>query len=789
MVNPHDADAAAQSAPKLSRYRSVREGAQSRQPAEAPNGSTAPPAARVQSSTSEQNPSIARSMSRYRRSRPATTNGRLPSDSPTHVVVDHQRSHPKQDPGNTREGENEHRSTRHATWDSERPGIKSAAHENELAKERHRQNAMAQLTVECGPTSSVPGRLRPNEGAQPRSHKEQQGSDQQGASSVHASFPDASRKSFLQRVKLSRPKEANKSDHPTTKYIEVSGDGMAAGVDAPISAVNAGERRVTVQYGDGPTELAVTPSTLAEDILISAARHLSRDIEPPRFILMESFQQLGLERPLRRYERVRDVMNSWVRDGDNRLFIIPPSSMEALSQLDIDQVPSERPAETTVYLYHSQRPRKWDKRYVTLRSDGQVTISKKPDAKDPTNICHLSDFDVYYPNAQALAKDIKPPKKICYAIKSQQKSSMFLSTENFVHFFSTNDGSVADSWYQAVQKWRSWYLVNKLGAGQKEEEDASLLARSGTRKSTRRQKKDSPVLDRETGDTELWVGPSRSTGSKELFARKKSLREHAPPPSCYPKTLTVETGVGAEKGTLVQGMSTGEMDATTFSPNSLLGRTYSQRQRSMRERGEEMEKRATQDPFSPHGILAAGCSPTYPASQQHSRSNTFNQAAVSRSLSVHQQPKPLVDLTPIFHEPPQHTRKGRGVRMEPGMPLIDGATGPDLNTGSAAIPPATSWRRPPTDDRHQTSSVPGRSNTVRSTHHALSHAAAVASLTSSTNPFMPNSLLSSVRMPDGQGKAATGHGVATGDRNSTRPMLDMSPDSPFAEGSLLGRSS
>jgi hypothetical protein len=37
----------------------------------------------------------------------------------------------------------------------------------------------------------------------------------------------------------------------------------------------------------------------------------------------------------------------------------------------------------------------------------------------------------------------------------------------------------------------------------------------------------------------------------------------------------------------------------------------------------------------------------------------------------------------------------------------------------------------------------------------------------------------------GQSRGVGGHGVATGDRNATRPLLDISVDNPFVEGSLL----
>jgi hypothetical protein len=505
-----------------------------------------------------------------------------------------------------------------------------------------------------------------------------------------------------------------------------------------------------------------------QDLLLSASKKLSRDIDPEKFIMIESFHQVGLERNLRRYERVRDVMNSWAHDADNRLIVIPPSSMDALAQLDAQLAPSDKPGETSVYLYYSQRPGKWDKRYVTLCPNGQITVAKKESSKDHTPICHLSDFDIYNPSARALAKEIKPPKKICIAIKSQQKSSMFLSTDKFVHFFSTNDSAMADKWHKVTQAWRSWYLVNKMGAAEKTEADAPLPTRS--------------LTNRQTGES----GP-RPSISKDIYSQKKSSREQAQPPASFPKDMVIATGVGNHGS--VPGRPSEDMNATTFSPTGLLGRTYTQRKKAMHEK-EEREKRAKEEPFTDQGLLSD--SPIHPpdySNHQTSRSNTMTRApdGLSRSLSASQKPKPLVDLTPVFQEAPQHIRKGRGVTVEPGVKLVDAATGPELAVKTVDIPPATSWRRPSVEVSSRNCN---RSNTARSERQVSQRSkpsqisSAESSPTLPPNPFQPNSLLASTRVTS-QGKPFTGRGVATGDRNATQPMLDMSPDNPFAEGSLL----
>ncbi|KAJ5958052.1 uncharacterized protein N7479_005202 [Penicillium vulpinum] len=718
----------------------------------------------------EQNPSLARSRSRYRRNRPSSNGNSAP---PLPIIPGHARTQPEQ--------RGELREIERATIN--RP-LATQNEKGSYMREVHRQGAMEQLT---GGDNSAQSIRQPQVSASASSKQVPQQPRSQPASE-HAprsshSGNDGNRLTFFQKVKLSRSKDHVKKTESLPKYIGVGGTGMVPGLDAPVSAVNAGERRALVKYGDVTADLTVTPTTQVRDILLDATKHLSRDINAEKFILMESYSQVGLERPLRRYEHVREVMNSWSHDAENQFI------------LEAGHAPSGQPSPVTVHIYHSQRRRKWDKRYVTLRADGQVTISKKESAKEQTNICHISDYDIYFPSARALNKDIKPPKKLCFAIKSQQKSSMFLSTENFLHFFSTSDKSIADTWYQAVQKWRSWYLINKKGAGQNSETE-TLPKRAGTKKSTRQPRgvhNEVPLLKRETSTESPKRESSdqqRPTSSKGLFTRKKTLRGHGSPPASYPQPLTLDTdmdGPFTDKHALISGISPEEVETSTFSPSGLLGRTYTQRQTAMRER-DDRDRRVKQEPFSGGGFMGGGSmhNPAYD-SNPNSRTNTMTRAPdpslFSRTLSVSQ--KPLVDLTPVYAEPPQHSRKGKGhgVKVQPGMQLIDGATGPDQTPGGISIPPSTSWRRPATDP------IPQRQNTTRSVrHHSNKYATPSSAEGSPALPatdFTPNSLLAHSTSTASHRNPRTGHGVATGDRNATRPLLDVSPENPFVDGSLL----
>ena len=463
--------------------------------------------------------------------------------------------------------------------------------------------------------------------------------------------------------------------------------------DAPLSAVNAGERRVKVKYDQSVTWLPVTPSTTPLDIVRSAAAHLAEPIDMDSTVLLESFKQLGLERPLRRYEHVRDVLNSWDSDTQNALIIEPSPTGGGEDLLDFHSVSRSQPGDTSVYIHYSQRPGHWDKRWVTLRSDGQMLLSKR-EGGETANICHISDFDIYIPTARQLAKRIKPPRKICFAIKSQQKSSMFLSTANFVHFFSTSDKTLAASWYKAVLQWRSWYLVNVMGEGKNgtrgsREVPTKLVSEEvPDRESSKAegqcrppeppsQFKSSITASALVNDNTRHVNLSRNPISGHIVTESNAVDMDFHRGNQIQTPQIKKTGIDANiaaprkhSPSFVQGERQEEPEP--FAMTGLLGRTYTQRQKAQRER----EK-------------AANCGQNQPAATP----NLHPPKALNRTLSQRPKPKPLIDLSPQYREPPQHAKRGRGVVLEqiPAGGLIEVANTP---CEAIQVPPSTTWRRP-----------------------------------------------------------------------------------------------
>ncbi|KAI0429499.1 hypothetical protein F5Y09DRAFT_258030 [Xylaria sp. FL1042] len=252
-------------------------------------------------------------------------------------------------------------------------------------------------------------------------------------------------------------------------HIEPGGKGIVPQKDAPTSAINAGERNVAVRCRHNTCSLPITPETTTVDIIAQISNRMGYDIDMSsgKCLVIEQYGVLGLERRLRRYERIRDVMNSWDSDEQNRLAVTFSDPNDKHEDLDVSAIINreEGTLGCQLHMYHSNRPGKWNKRWITLLESGQIICAKKPNAKstdkDAASLCHLSDYDIYTPTESQMRRHIKPPKRFCYAIKSQHKTTIFLNTENYVQYFSTDDPQVAHEFKQKAHGWRSWYLVDR----------------------------------------------------------------------------------------------------------------------------------------------------------------------------------------------------------------------------------------------------------------------------------------------------------------------------------------
>ncbi|CAA9963078.1 hypothetical protein PTT_15102 [Pyrenophora teres f. teres 0-1] len=613
---------------------------------------------------------------------------------------------------------------------------------------------------------------------------------------------------------LGPPQMALSRSSQEEETIRPGGGGVVKGIDAPTSAVNAGDRRVTVVCNKKRILLPVTPTTTPLDLIKSAATVLSESIDIRTAVISELFTKVSITRPLRNYEYVRDVMNSWDHDSQNELTIID-SDMDGINQDDLlsYKVPDTRPEGASCFIHYSSRPGKWSKRLLILRPDGQLVMAKneKVKEKDQENICTLTDYDIYSVTQQKLAR-VKPPKKICYAVKSMQKSNIFADESQYVHFFCTNDRSTANTFYSALQTWRSWYLKHQKGEGLKKktvaQRNISGNAEGGQLSSHARGESVgshyqlgafSSLLDMESLNKQLDQievhkpgefpddKPLSKLDSRGVQTRMRSIR--------VKQNALTRHGVGKEsvrKTSARRSFEEGGDEA--FASTGLLGRTYTERQAAAQAREQQQSGPFTEGPSllnnMGRGALAAPVDTsikrsTSVTSNHHRRtSSDLRRSASKRAPGM---PEPLIDLTPQYRPPPQHLNKGKGYNPGAGAgPLVESATSIEE---AIKVPPSTDWRagRPGTRGGHgtyggagheRTRSLKGRGEPLAA-YTQNNHSGAPEDV---SKAFTGGGLLSQAGYS--QGRDVVGRGVMDGSK-AKGPMVNLALNSEFVQGSLL----
>ncbi|KAF7554246.1 hypothetical protein G7Z17_g3092 [Cylindrodendrum hubeiense] len=497
-------------------------------------------------------------------------------------------------------------------------------------------------------------------------------------------------------------------------FIEQGGRGIVPNHDAPTSASNGGERRVTVRCLSSTINLPITTDTSPVDVLYSTANLTAHDIDPKTSVIIECYVDLGLERRLRRYEHIRDVMNSWDRDQQNSLLVLTYdiSETEVDADLDIHSVPRtpNPPPGFTLHLYHSSRPGKWNKRWVTLLETGQMFSHKKPEAKasdkDSTVLCHLSDFDIYTPRESEVKRHLKAPRRFCYAVKSQQKTVVFPNGENFVHFFCAEDAQLAQRFHELVQRWRSWYLVTKQLDLEKKQKPYERVVpdkpprishsnfpvkKGNLTKSISTVTNGSHRLKVSVDESPYTIGAFQPLIDLNRFDKPieefgKDFEVVPPPPKPKPKPVVQKPKVQKPKVLTKQGSQAPPTPQTPqtdseFSPGGLLGNGYEKKrmQAEQIERAERISNGSqvqSDGPFTDApSLLNSIVSPISPPREKKPEPRPWlpsasEHTARSRSKSVHSTRRsPLVDNTAVSPNP-IITSSSSNLKQKP-QPLVN----------------------------------------------------------------------------------------------------------------------
>ncbi|GAA5832843.1 hypothetical protein JCM11251_000501 [Rhodosporidiobolus azoricus] len=159
--------------------------------------------------------------------------------------------------------------------------------------------------------------------------------------------------------------------------------------------------------------------------------------------LFEVWRNMGIERPIREYELIADVVKTW--DSDSAVLVFRRTPLWPIISSHARLHPT-LPRTGTVQI--ELKKGKWSKRFLELK-DGVVSHSKSDKGKDPTTLCQLTNFDVFFVNPQT-ADQLKAPKPFVFALKSRLTRAHFEEKSEWVHFLSVKTADEMNAWAKTI---------------------------------------------------------------------------------------------------------------------------------------------------------------------------------------------------------------------------------------------------------------------------------------------------------------------------------------------------
>ncbi|KAF9319888.1 hypothetical protein BG003_007880 [Podila horticola] len=225
---------------------------------------------------------------------------------------------------------------------------------------------------------------------------------------------------------------------------------------APAPTVRLVATRIYIQTETDFKSVNLAPNTTALDVL-----HMLQQRgcfgEPgdgryhDRWTIFEYSKEFLIERPLRDFEVVLDVIKTWEADKDNKMICKSFPARDELAAKEIVRLVGPAGQASFVrphgWVHLETKKSKWVKRYLHA-TDTAVYHSKDNKFNGESMLCLLRNFDVYA--VQVPRK--KAPTKFGFALKSSDKIHLFETPEDdYIHYVCTDSGESLREWLAGLR--------------------------------------------------------------------------------------------------------------------------------------------------------------------------------------------------------------------------------------------------------------------------------------------------------------------------------------------------
>ncbi|KAF9174935.1 hypothetical protein BGX20_009050 [Mortierella sp. AD010] len=244
--------------------------------------------------------------------------------------------------------------------------------------------------------------------------------------------------------------------------------------------------RIYVQTETDFKSLNLAPNSTALDVLhMLQQRGTFGERGDPRYhdrwTVFEYSKEFMIERPLRDFEVILDVMKTWEADKDNKMICKSFPARNELTAKEVTRLVGPAGQESFVrphgWVHLETKKSKWVKRYLHI-TDTAVYHSKDSKFTGESMLCMLRNFDVY--SVQVPRK--KAPTKFGFALKSSDSIHMFETPEDdYIHYICTETGDSLREWLVGLRAAKGMFMYHanpeQIREGQKR---ATELMSSGT---------------------------------------------------------------------------------------------------------------------------------------------------------------------------------------------------------------------------------------------------------------------------------------------------------------------
>ncbi|KAG0750221.1 hypothetical protein G6F62_002727 [Rhizopus arrhizus] len=224
--------------------------------------------------------------------------------------------------------------------------------------------------------------------------------------------------------------------------------------------------------------------------------------------LFEIANSHHVERPLREWELVFDIVSTWEPDGNNALLVKKYSYHYTLTSESIFQKTIQP---MYGWLLIEYKKGKWQKRYCFVK-DNAIYHAKDKGASSSI-LCHLASYDVY-----TLLQPLKmSPTPFVFAIRAQDRASIFEKEGDYIRFMATEDQEEMKQWVLSIRHAKSQiqyqYHPNRVAH--------PLVSIQNEEKKTQDDSSPTTPLLRRQKSTKVFPTMSRSESSRRLEDKKK----------------------------------------------------------------------------------------------------------------------------------------------------------------------------------------------------------------------------------------------------------------------------